>query len=91
MIIIILEYSFLLLKFQISSLSKFGREISSIPFPLCHSQSRLLIVDAPFFDKMTQWQKKPNNMKNVEKESSKVKTIRPEWQEQWSTSPQNNK
>ena len=39
---------------------------------------RGLNVDA-HFDKMAQWQKKPNNMKK--KESSKVKTIGPEWQE----------
>ena len=30
-------------------------------------------------------------MKTVEKESSNVKTIGPEWQEQWSIGPQNNK
>ena len=34
----------------------------------------------PIFDKKAQWQKKPNNMKKMEKESSKVKTIEPEWQ-----------
>ena len=35
----------------------------------------------PIFGKMTQWQKKPNNMKEREKENSKVKTIGLEWQE----------
>ena len=35
---------------------------------------RGLNVDA-HFDKMAQWQKKPNNMKNVEKECSRVRTI----------------
>ena len=31
------------------------------------------------FDKRAKWQKKPNNMKKVEKEKSKVKTIGLEW------------
>jgi len=39
----------------------------------------LIYVDA-HFGKRAQWQKKPNNMKNVEKENNKVKTIGPEWQ-----------
>ena len=34
-----------------------------------------------FLDKRAQWQKKPNNMKKVEKETSKIKTIGAEWQE----------
>jgi len=32
----------------------------------------------PTFDKRAQWQKKPNNMKKIEKENNKIKTIRPE-------------
>ena len=35
----------------------------------------------PIFDKRAQWQKKPNNMKKMGKENSKIKTIAPEWQE----------
>ena len=35
----------------------------------------------PNFDKRAQWQKKPNNMRKVENESSKVRTIGPRWQE----------
>ena len=33
------------------------------------------------FDKRAQWQKKPNNMKEMKKENSKVKTIGLEWRE----------
>ena len=35
----------------------------------------------PTFDKRAQWQKKPNNMKNMGRENRKVKTNKPEWQE----------
>ena len=35
----------------------------------------------PTFDKRAQWQKKPNNMKEMEKENGKIKTIRPKWEE----------
>ena len=33
----------------------------------------------PTFDKRAQWQKKPNNVKKMEKKNSKIKTIRLEW------------
>ena len=35
----------------------------------------------PTFDRRAQWQKKPRNMKKMEKENSKIKTIGLEWQE----------
>ena len=42
-----------------------------------NTNSLFLLI--PIFDKRAQWQKKPNNMKMMEKESSKIKTIGPEW------------
>ena len=33
----------------------------------------------PTFDKRTHWQKKHNNVKKMEKENIKIKTIRLEW------------
>ena len=33
----------------------------------------------PTFDKRAQLQKKPNNMKEMEKKNTKIKTIKPEW------------